>query len=54
MKSNSKLTKLDIKAKEHVQLGFGVQNRPYFENCGPKWSKRGSVADKHNMLHVID
>ena len=29
------------------------KNRAYFENSGPNWSKLGSFADKHYILHVI-
>ena len=36
-----------IPHKEHVQLRFGVQNRPYFISSGPNWSKLGSFVDKH-------
>ena len=37
--------------KEHVQLRFGVQKYPYFENTGPDWNKLGSFEDKHHILH---
>ena len=41
-------------SKEHVQLRFGVQNLPYFENSGPNWTKLGSFIYKHHILHVVD
>ena len=36
--------KFRVGEKEHVQLRFGVQNCPYFENSGPDWSKLGSLV----------
>ena len=39
---------------EYVQLRFGVQNRPYFENSGPKWSKLGSFVDKHHIHNFTE
>ena len=36
--------------KSMFKLRSGVQNRPYFENIGPHWSKFGSFVDKHHIL----
>ena len=59
--SSSRKTKIEyylhfqeLIVKEHVQLRFGVEKSPYFENSGPNWSKLGSFLDKHHISHVID
>ena len=40
--------------KSMFNQGLVYTNRPYFESIGPNWSKLGSFADKHYILHVID
>ena len=46
--------KLSTVEKEHVQLRFCPQNRPYFENNGSSWTELGIFVDKHHISHVIE
>ena len=53
-----KLTKYLMFSDSHfyVKKGLVYENRPYFHNSGPNWSKPGSFVDNHHtcVLHVID
>ena len=40
--------------RNYFVAGSVYRNRPYFENSGPDWSKRGSIVDKHHILNVVN